>query len=119
MKAMNMCGIAGIIDLRDKRDISHHRIESMTTALRHRGPDGGNIFQENGIALGHRRLSIIDLEGGTQPLFSPSGQIVTVFNGMIYNYKSLREELEQQGAVFQTYRSACPWVFSMGRCSYS
>lgn len=74
----------------------------MTDAMVHRGPDGSGVWTAQGVGLGHRRLSIIDLETGAQPMATPDGKIVTVFNGEIYNYRALRLELKGQGHVFQT-----------------
>ena len=74
----------------------------MTDSLSHRGPDGDGFFVAGGIGLGHRRLSIIDLEGGDQPLYGASGNLALVFNGEIYNYKELREELKTSGYQFKT-----------------
>src|SRR3989344_3001785 len=83
-----MCGIAGLIG-GDERTI-----RTMTAALRHRGPDDENFFQDNNIWLGHRRLSIIDIEGGRQPMVSPDGKVAVVFNGEIYNFQELKKTLE-------------------------
>jgi asparagine synthase (glutamine-hydrolysing) len=102
-----MCGIFGWLlpsDQQPGRDV----LESLTNRLAHRGPDGSGFWTgatENGscrIAFGHRRLSIIDIEGGTQPMASRDGKIVLVFNGELYNYVELREELRSVGHVFRT-----------------
>lgn len=96
-----MCGIAGFLTrggLRAEEDW----IRSMAASLVHRGPDGEGYFVENSLALGHRRLSIIDLETGAQPMANEDGSLVTVFNGEIYNFLDLRPELERQGHVFRT-----------------
>lgn len=86
-----MCGIAGFFGSGTKEDL-----EKMTRALTHRGPDGGGFYMEEGaVGLGHRRLSIIDLSSGDQPMTSPSGKSVIVFNGEIYNFKELKSELEK------------------------
>lgn len=77
----------------------------MTDAISHRGPDGAGLWHEANVSLGHRRLAIIDLEGGAQPMHSHDGRFVTVFNGEIYNYVELREALLSRGAVFQTDHS--------------
>lgn len=74
----------------------------MTDALAHRGPDGSGVWTAQGVGLGHRRLSIIDLETGAQPMATPDDKLVTVFNGEIYNYRALRLELQRLGHVFQT-----------------
>ncbi len=83
-----MCGIAGIIgkDCREKDKI----IEKMADLLIHRGPDDEGFYCDNDVALGMRRLSIIDLEKGKQPIFSEDGNLVIIFNGEIYNYKELK-----------------------------
>ena len=86
-----MCGIAGSIDLHDnKKDI----IKDMCDRIQHRGPDGKGYYVDEYIALGHRRLSIIDLKGGGQPMYSNDDRYVIVFNGEIYNYKDLKKELK-------------------------
>ena len=69
-----MCGVAGIFDLNGEREIDRDALTRMTNALRHRGPDGEGFFVEPGIGFGHRRLAIIDLEGGVQPFHTTSGQ---------------------------------------------
>ncbi len=74
----------------------------MCNALVHRGPDGAGVWTEHGIGLGHRRLSIIDLEGSPQPMHSADGRAIIAFNGEIYNFRELRRELEQGGAKFKT-----------------
>ncbi len=97
-----MCGIAGIFDSRGTRNIDSALLRRMTDALRHRGPDGDGHFFAPGIGLGHRRLSIIDLEGGAQPMFNPERSVVTVYNGEIYNYPELKRALERRGHHFTT-----------------
>jgi asparagine synthase (glutamine-hydrolysing) len=97
-----MCGITGIFDLRGERDIPPLRIERMNESQHHRGPDGGGIHREPGLALGHRRLAIIDLAGGQQPLFNEDGSVCVTFNGEIYNYRELIAELTARGHVFRT-----------------
>lgn len=77
-------------------------LERMTSALHHRGPDGQGYFVNGGIGVGHRRLSIIDVEGGAQPLSNEDGSLHVVFNGEIYNYRELREELSAFGHRFKT-----------------
>lgn len=96
-----MCGICGIYHL-DEQTASVERIHEMTEALQHRGPDDEGYFVQGPVALGFRRLSIIDLAGGRQPMSNEDGWIHVVFNGEIYNFKSLREELEGEGHVFRT-----------------
>ncbi|HXN05566.1 MAG TPA: asparagine synthase (glutamine-hydrolyzing) [Nitrospiria bacterium] len=95
-----MCGIAGLI--RFDHPIGAEEIQSMTSALRHRGPDGEGLWVEKNIALGHRRLSIIDLETGKQPMCNEDGTIWITFNGEIYNFLELRTELLEKGHRFKT-----------------
>lgn len=94
-----MCGIAGLIS---RKQISEDQINEMTTLLYRRGPDDSGIYLADYIALGHRRLSIIDLETGHQPMISEDKLKVIVFNGEIYNFKSICEELIGKGQVFRT-----------------
>lgn len=75
----------------------------MTDALVHRGPDGAGVWTAPGVGLGHRRLSIIDLAGGAQPMATPDGDVVVSFNGEIYNFQEVRAELEAKGAVFASH----------------
>ena len=96
-----MCGIAGILTAAPQGG-AQAPIEAMTLAVRHRGPDAGAVFvdDEAGVALGHRRLAILDLsERGAQPMHSERGRYVLIFNGEIYNHLTLRRELEESGAV--------------------
>ena len=86
-----MCGIAGIVAPNAKRYIKD--VSLMTNMLRHRGPDGDGFYFSDDCLLGNRRLAIVDIKGGDQPMFSRDGSIAVVFNGEIYGYKSLREEL--------------------------
>ncbi len=97
-----MCGIAGIFHAETVKPIDPARVERMCDALVHRGPDGAGVWTGPGIGLGHRRLSIIDLAGSPQPMLSADGRAVIVFNGEIYNFRSLRSELEQAGFTFRT-----------------
>ena len=97
-----MCGIAGWIYKNQNQKAEKERIKKMTDAIAHRGPDAEGAFLENNVALGHRRLSIIDLsEDGNQPMFSHDDAYVIVFNGEIYNYLELKEELIKLGAIFK------------------
>ncbi|PYR99877.1 MAG: asparagine synthase (glutamine-hydrolyzing) [Acidobacteria bacterium] len=96
-----MCGIAGIFDF-NRAPVDRQRLETMTSVIAHRGPDGAGVFLGQGIGLGHRRLSIIDLEGGAQPLANENGSLQVVFNGEIYNYVELRAELIANGHRFRT-----------------
>ncbi|WP_095010968.1 XrtA/PEP-CTERM system amidotransferase [Tsuneonella mangrovi] len=97
-----MCGIAGIFHCGTPKPVDPARVERMCDALVHRGPDGSGVWTAPGVGLGHRRLSIIDLEGSPQPMLSADGRAVIVFNGEIYNYRELRRELAASGAVFRT-----------------
>ena len=97
-----MCGIAGIFHCGMIKPVDPTRVERMTQALAHRGPDGSGVWTAAGVGLGHRRLSIIDLAGSPQPMHSVDGRAVLVFNGEIYNYRELRRELAGLGAQFRT-----------------
>jgi asparagine synthase (glutamine-hydrolysing) len=104
-----MCGIAGIVGTLDPQGSD---IAAMLQALAHRGPDGEGIFNDGLAALGHRRLSIIDLEGGRQPLRNAEGTIWLVCNGEIYNYVELRGQLEARGHRFVTH-SDCEVIIGL------
>lgn len=95
-----MCGICGIYQ--PGVAIAHSVIQNMTDTLHHRGPDGQGIWVAEGIALGHRRLSIIDVEGGQQPWVSDDNSIHLVFNGELYNYVELKQELSRHGFHFKS-----------------
>ena len=95
-----MCGIAGII--KKSSSIQSFEIEKITDAIKHRGPDGAGVFISDNIGIGHRRLSIIDLEGGKQPLSNMDESLWITFNGEIYNYLELKNELLQKGHTFKT-----------------
>ena len=97
-----MCGIAGIIRF-NSQESGTTDIRAMTRALAHRGPDGEGFLERPGVALGHRRLAIIDLETGAQPMSNEDGSVWVTFNGEIYNYRELRSELERQGHRFRTH----------------
>ncbi len=97
-----MCGIAGIFHCGTIKPVDPTRIERMTDVLAHRGPDGSGVWTAPGVGLGHRRLSIIDVEGSPQPMHSDSGRLTISFNGEIYNFAELRGELEARGATFRT-----------------
>ncbi|HLG98188.1 MAG TPA: asparagine synthase (glutamine-hydrolyzing) [Bryobacteraceae bacterium] len=96
-----MCGIAGIVDF--ERFPRRHELAPMVEIQRHRGPDGQGLFVDGPVAMGMRRLSIIDLPGGNQPIFNEDGSIAVVFNGEIYNYIELREEMIAKGHQFRTH----------------
>ena len=97
-----MCGIAGIFDAKGKRAIDRVLVERMNSSLHHRGPDAGGLHLEPGAALAHRRLSIIDLSTGQQPLYNEDGSVAVVFNGEIYNFQELAKELAASGHSFRT-----------------
>lgn len=97
-----MCGITGYIHFNRERIVDPTTIRKMNDIISHRGPDGEGFYTENNVALGHRRLSIIDLSTGHQPMYSLDNQLVIVFNGEIYNYIELREELVKEGFIFKT-----------------
>ena len=97
-----MCGIVALFDGRGRRDIDRGLVERMNESQHHRGPDEGGVHLEPGIALGHRRLSIIDLSTGQQPLYNEDRSVAVVFNGEIYNFRELVPELQALGHVFRT-----------------
>src|SRR5438045_1316460 len=97
-----MCGIAGIYSLERKTN-SESLVRKMTNAIAHRGPDGEGVYAEDNITLGHRRLSIIDLsDTGRQPMRTEDGQCVITYNGEIYNFPELKEELIALGHKFSS-----------------
>ncbi|MDP2028637.1 MAG: amidotransferase 1, exosortase A system-associated [Thiobacillus sp.] len=98
-----MCGITGIFDTRGASEISRELLHTMNETQFHRGPDEGGLHLEPGVGMGHRRLSIIDLSSGQQPLFNEDRSVVVVFNGEIYNFQELVPELEALGHVFHTH----------------
>jgi asparagine synthase (glutamine-hydrolysing) len=97
-----MCGIVGIFDLRGERSVNVDLLGRMNETQHHRGPDEGGLHTEPGVGLGHRRLSIIDLSSGRQPLFNEDESVVVVFNGEIYNFLELMPELQGRGHRFRT-----------------
>lgn len=97
-----MCGITGLYQWADDPDVVQTRVRDMCQAIVHRGPDDEGIFVGPSIGLGMRRLSIIDVDGGHQPIQNEDGSVSVVFNGEIYNFQSLREELERRGHRFKT-----------------
>ena len=97
-----MCGICGRLNLDQAAGVPREPVVAMARQMIHRGPDGEGFFFGQGVALGHRRLSIIDLETGQQPISDESGRIWVVFNGEIYNFAELRSNLESKGHVFST-----------------
>ncbi|TVR83929.1 MAG: amidotransferase 1, exosortase A system-associated [Rhodospirillales bacterium] len=97
-----MCGFVGIVDRNGTRAVDNELLHRMNGRLAHRGPDGAGVHVVPGIGLGHRRLAIIDLAGGHQPLFNEDGRVVVVYNGEIYNFQDLAEDLIRRGHTFRT-----------------
>lgn len=97
-----MCGIVGIFNIRGGRDIDRELLDRMNETQHHRGPVEGGLHVEPGLGFGHRRLSIIDLSSGQQPLFNEDDSVVVIFNGEIYNFRELMEELIALGHTFRT-----------------
>ncbi|HEY0427330.1 MAG TPA: asparagine synthase (glutamine-hydrolyzing) [Pyrinomonadaceae bacterium] len=99
-----MCGINGIaFSSRSKRQINENALRAMRDVIFHRGPDDGGIFIDERVGLGHRRLSIVDVTRGHQPMFNEDGSLVITYNGEVYNHADYREELEAKGHCFQTH----------------
>ena len=98
-----MCGIAGIFDFRGSERIDERCLEAMIRIIHHRGPDGVGFKIFDNVGLAHTRLSIIDLQTGDQPIHNEDETVWTVFNGEIFNYIELREDLEKKGHVFFTH----------------
>jgi asparagine synthase (glutamine-hydrolysing) len=96
-----MCGITGLFN-RDGAPVDEELLVRMTRAIAHRGPDGQGLLVRGAVGLGHRRLSIIDIDGGAQPIGNEDGSIQVIFNGEIYNFVELRRELQSAGHVFRT-----------------
>ena len=97
-----MCGIAGIIALADGRPITRDELERMAASIRHRGPDSDGFHLEAGVGFAFRRLSIIDVDGSDQPIRSDDGRLTIIFNGEVYNFRALRDELFAKGHRFRT-----------------
>ncbi|MGH8696640.1 MAG: asparagine synthase (glutamine-hydrolyzing), partial [Burkholderiales bacterium] len=97
-----MCGIVGVLDTRGRREIDRALVGRMNESQRHRGPDEEGVHFEPGLGLGHKRLSIIDLATGQQPLYNEDRSVVVVFNGEIYNFQDLIPELAAAGHHFRT-----------------
>ncbi len=97
-----MCGICGIFEFERREEISEEFVRRMTDTIVHRGPDDEGIHVGPGIGLGFRRLSIIDVAGGHQPIANEDGRIWVMLNGEIYNYPELRQELVDRGHTFAT-----------------
>ena len=98
-----MCGIAGFVSPGHDPAAARRAVQAMTARIAHRGPDGEGVFADTRAALGHRRLAIVDLAGGGQPMCNEDGSLVCVFNGEIYNYQALTAELTAAGHTFATH----------------
>ena len=96
-----MCGFTGIFRSEALGDIDAGLLRRMNDAIAYRGPDGDGFHIEPGVGLGHRRLSIVDVAGGGQPMYNEDQSVVIVFNGEIYNFPELRPELQALGHVFR------------------
>ena len=97
-----MCGITGIFSPKYNLKKPKNTLKKMVSSLEHRGPDEQGFFLDDRIGLGHSRLSIIDLAGGQQPIFNEDKSIAVIFNGEIYNYPELTEQLKEKGHRFYT-----------------
>jgi asparagine synthase (glutamine-hydrolysing) len=97
-----MCGLAGVVDLAGRGAPDRRLVQRMNDAIAHRGPDGDGFHYAPGVGIGHRRLAIIDLSTGDQPMYAQDGALCLVFNGEIYNFKAVRAELEAKGHAFRT-----------------
>lgn len=97
-----MCGITGLFDTRGQRLPERERLQRMNESQHHRGPDEGDLHLEPGVGFGHRRLSVIDIATGQQPIFNDDKSVALVFNGEVYNYLELMDELRGHGYVFRT-----------------
>jgi asparagine synthase (glutamine-hydrolysing) len=97
-----MCGIAGVMFAEPSRSVEHSVLKAMGDSLAHRGPDGEGFWEEPGIGLAHRRLAIIDVAGGNQPIGNEDGSVQVILNGEIYNFQELRAGLEAKGHQFRT-----------------
>ena len=98
-----MCGITGVLNLREQPPVEKEVLLQMLAMLRHRGPDEFGLYRDEKVGLGSARLSIIDLSSGQQPISNEDGSLWIVFNGEIYNYVELRPQLEARGHRFSTH----------------
>src|ERR1700743_1931728 len=97
-----MCGICALVSV--NRDVapSRARLEAMRDSMTHRGPDAAGLFIERGVGLGHRRLSIVDVDHGQQPMYSEDGRYALVYNGEMFNHPTLKPQLEASGVHYRT-----------------
>ena len=98
-----MCGISGILNIQNDKPVLADDIRKMNDLMIHRGPEAEGVFVDENIGLGHRRLKIIDIEGGVQPMHSEDQSITVVFNGEIYNFKEIKSDLEAKGHKFKSH----------------
>src|SRR5579862_7578634 len=98
-----MCGICGVVERDRARRVDPGVLDRMTDVLEHRGPDGRGTALFGNVGLGNRRLAIIDLEGGDQPMASADGRLTITYNGELYNYVELRSDLQQRGYPLRTH----------------
>lgn len=94
-----MCGIVGFVN-EETIENKNKNIKAMMDRIIHRGPNSSGQYVDDSVALGFRRLSIIDIEAGNQPMYSPDGNVVLIFNGEIYNFLGLKEKLEEKVILF-------------------
>jgi asparagine synthase (glutamine-hydrolysing) len=97
-----MCGIAGIVRFDPRDMVDEARLKRMRDVLRHRGPDGEGLWLEGSVGLGHRRLSIVDVAGGQQPMSNEDDTVWITYNGELYNHAALRPGLEAAGHRYRT-----------------
>ena len=107
-----MCGITGFAERNHKAETARRIVKGMADLITYRGPDGEGYYVDDQVALGHRRLSIIDLEGGKQPMFNEDGSLVCIFNGEIYNFQTLRGTDRCRPYLCHPvrYRGAAAWL---------
>src|SRR5690242_6221161 len=98
-----MCGIVGLFDTKGKREFDRLLVGRLNQTQVHRGPDEGEVYIEPGVGFGHRRLSIMDVSSGHQPLFNEDGSVAVIFNGEIYNFQELARKLVSAGHTFRTH----------------
>src|SRR5438094_2419 len=111
-----MCGITGIFETRERREIARAVLVRMNESQHHRGPDEVGYHVEPGVGLGHRRLSIIAVATGQQPLFNEDGSVAVIYNGEIYNFQELIPELTALGHTFRTKSDTEVIVHAWGAC---